>query len=154
MQPDLESGVSRSLRFPVAVHILVALAFWREEYVSSEVLAKTVATNPVVVRRILQALKRAGLVKSRGGVNGGTMLAVEPKKITLLDVCDAAEEAEAGQIHEGHPNCPIAQTIRQVVPGILNEVEAARRDGLQKFTIAELLGEVRKIGKGGVQKTG
>ena len=154
MQPNLESSVSRSLKFPVSVHILVALAFWCDEYVSSETLAKTVATNPAVVRRILQALKRAGLVKSQGGVYGGTMLAVEPKKITLLDVYDAVEEAQAGQIHEGHPNCSIAQTIRQVVPGILDGVEAARRDSLQKFTIAELLGHVHKVRKGGVQKTG
>ena len=78
--------MSRSLKFPVAVHVLVALAYIRDRYVSSEILGKSVGTNPVVVRRMLPALKKAGLIKSQGGVYGGTQLARPPEEITLRDI--------------------------------------------------------------------
>ena len=137
--------MSRSLKFPVAVHVMTALAVWRDNYVSSEVLAKTVATNPVVVRRTLQALKRAGLVKSQGGARGGSMLAVEPKDVTLLDVFESIEELKPAVVHDGHPGCPIAQAVIRAVPAMLDQAEAARREQLDKFTLAEILSGVSSL---------
>jgi len=139
--------LSRSLKFPVAVHVLVALAVWRDKYVSSEVLAKTVATNAVVVRRTLQALKRAGLVKSQGGAQGGSMLAVEPEDVTLLDVFDSVEELKPAEVHDGCPGCTIAKAVIRVVPEMLDQAEAARRAQLDKFTLAEILEDVYKLAK-------
>lgn len=131
--------MSRSVKFPVAVHVLVALAWAGDRYVNSEWLARSVGTNAVVVRRTLQALKKFGLVKSKGGVYGGTRLARPPEEISFRDVYEAMEESEGCHIHEPNVKCCIARTIKDVVPEILNEIEAARRKQLETYTIAQIL---------------
>ena len=134
--------MSRSVKFPVAVHVMVALAYARDRCVNSEWLAKSVATNPVVVRRTLQALKKSGLVESQGGVYGGSRLARPPEEISLRDIFESVEKTESCHIHDPNLKCCIAKTITQVVPEILNEVETARREQLEKFTVAQILDQI------------
>jgi Rrf2 family protein len=122
--------------------VLVALAYFRDRYVSSEILGKSVGTNPVVVRRMLPTLKKAGLIKSQGGVYGGTQLAKPPEEISLRDIFEAVEEAKACRIHDSNQNCCVARTIERVVPDILNEVEEARRQHLDTFSVADILGQI------------
>ena len=131
--------MSRSVKFPVAVHVLVALAWAGNRYVNSEWLARSVGTNAVVVRRTLQALKKSGLVESKGGVYGGTRLTRPPEEISFRDVYEAMEEKEGCHIHQPNVKCCIARTIKDVVPEILNEIEAARRKQLETYTIAQIL---------------
>ena len=59
----------------VAVHVLTLLALSAEERRSSRYLAGSVATNPVVIRRLLAQLAQAGLVESAHGATGGFRLA-------------------------------------------------------------------------------
>ncbi|MEM9314820.1 MAG: Rrf2 family transcriptional regulator [Pseudomonadota bacterium] len=135
--------MSRSQKFPVAVHTLVALAIAGDEFLSSETLARSIDTNPVVVRRILQALKKAGLVCSRGGVYGGASLCRPADEITLLEVCDAVEEPGRCEVHGAGSDCWIAHGIRATIPDILEDAEAARRRFLAARTIGELAVDVR-----------
>lgn len=68
-------------RFAVATHLLVGLGYLpahtplqdpkKGEWVNSAHLAESVNTHPVVVRRILGDLRKAGLVISQQGKNGG-----------------------------------------------------------------------------------
>ncbi|HTJ85257.1 MAG TPA: Rrf2 family transcriptional regulator, partial [Polyangiaceae bacterium] len=81
-------------RFTLAVHILGMLAWVeRERGVSatSEELAKSINTNPVVVRRVLGDLRRAGLVDTKRGVGGGVTLAKTASQITLRNAYEAIE---------------------------------------------------------------
>src|SRR5277367_4251746 len=86
--------VVTSSRFAVATHVLLALSLHRGERLSSAALATTVNTNPVVIRRLLGALQRAGLVETTAGKTGGTELSREPSAITLRDVYEAVNEGE------------------------------------------------------------
>ena len=62
--------MTASSRFPAATHILTALHWNEGELLSSEQLAVTVNTNPVVIRRVMGMLRKAGLV-------GGLLKALE-----------------------------------------------------------------------------
>ena len=81
-----------SSRFSVAVHVLSLLALPEQDGVllTSERMAGSVNTNPVVIRRILGQLKKAGLVEVRPA-SGGTFLTRQPAAITLLEVYRAVE---------------------------------------------------------------
>ena len=79
-------------RFGVAVHVLALLALSADERRSSREIADSVATNPVVIRRLLAQLARAGLVESAHGAKGGFRLARPAAKVTLHDVHRAVEE--------------------------------------------------------------
>ena len=50
-------------RFSTAVHILTLLASMPGERLTSEFIAASVGTNPVVIRRQLASLREAGLVQ-------------------------------------------------------------------------------------------
>jgi DNA-binding IscR family transcriptional regulator len=78
--------MSGNSRFPVAVHVLTALAYRDGESLSSTRLAESVRTNPVVIRRLLIRLGKAGLVEAQVGKSGGVRLARRPESITLLHV--------------------------------------------------------------------
>ena len=75
-----------SSRFTVAVHVLVCIeAFKNSRKVTSGFLASSVNVNPVVIRRILQQLKGAGIVTVARG-SGGADIARPLEEVTLLDL--------------------------------------------------------------------
>ena len=63
-----------SCRFAMAVHVLAVLAYKDGDRVTSSLLAGSVNTNPVVIRRLLLALQRAKLVETRKGAGLGSRL--------------------------------------------------------------------------------
>src|SRR4051812_50067545 len=86
-------------RFAVAIHILLLLACNRAEgKATSEYLARSVNTNPVVVRRITGQLARAGLLRVRRGP-GGSELGRPPRPISPARV-------GRGKNHRGAPPPP------------------------------------------------
>ena len=72
-------------RLAVGLHALTVIAHRAPDVLRSEDIAFSVRTNPVVIRRVLARLHRAGLVQSIRGKAGGFKLARDPKKITGLD---------------------------------------------------------------------
>ena len=68
--------------FNLAVHALVCLSHSRRS-LSSEVLAENICTNPTRVRRVLAGLKKAGMVETREGLDGGYRLCADPAVLAL-----------------------------------------------------------------------
>lgn len=138
--------MSQSTRFPVAVHILVALATKRSEWLNSESLAWSIDTNASMVRRILSALGLAGLVTSQAGVAGGAKLAKDTEEITLLDVYQAVKLKSKVGVHTPNPKCPMGAIIAEPLQDLLNETEQAMHQVLAAKTIAEFSDDtVRRI---------
>lgn len=70
-----------SSRFSVGVHVLTSLATnLVGELLTSDRMAGSVSTNPVVIRRILGLLKQAGLVEVRAAADG-TYLRCDPVRM-------------------------------------------------------------------------
>ncbi|KZE55604.1 Rrf2 family transcriptional regulator [Brevibacillus parabrevis] len=136
-----------SSRFSIAVHILSLLSIDANSHHTSEWIAGSVNTNPVIIRRVLGQLKKAGLVNVRAGA-GGASLARELASITLLDIYRAVEVVEEGQlfhIHD-HPNpaCPVGANIQFVLELILLRAEHAMEAILQSVTMQELVSDLRE----------
>ncbi len=64
--------------FNLAVHALVCLSHSGRS-LSSEALAENICTNPARVRRVMAGLKKAGMVETREGQDGGYRLCVRPR---------------------------------------------------------------------------
>ncbi|MBB4638374.1 Rrf2 family transcriptional regulator [Longimicrobium terrae] len=133
-----------SSRVAVAVHVLAFLAGKRGEAVTSETIAGSVNTNAVVVRRIVGALRNAGLVQVQAGVGGGAQLAREPGDITLLDVYRAVEEKEElFAVHQGSRSCcDIGGNIRSVLQRVFCRAHEAMQSQLSQTTIADVFRDV------------
>lgn len=126
-----------SSKFAVAVHVLTLLAWAGDEPLKSGYVAASVNTNPVVIRRILCALARAGLVTSRTGATGGTRLARPAREITLREVYRAVEPRDIFGAHSQPPSgdCPVGGNIEAVLSKILGEVDTALDAVLERLTI-------------------
>ncbi len=136
--------MNNSTRFTVAVHILTLLAQNSAEPVTSEYLAGSVNTNPVVIRRVLGALRAARLVTSQGGNGGGWRLVGDPQAITLRDVYCAVEDEPLFALHHRPPNphCPVGRHIQGALGGHFAAATRALEAELARTTLADVLREV------------
>jgi len=135
--------MAESVRFAVAVHVLVLLALERAGRTSSS-MAGSVNTNPVVVRRMLGSLRRAGLVRGHGGPGGGFALVKDPRHISLAQIYRAVEGRPLIARHEG-PNraCPIGRNMGSVVEAVSLRAERALLESLGRQSLAAVVGQVR-----------
>ncbi len=133
--------MSANSRFAVAVHVLALMAWAGDEPLKSDYVACSVNTNPVVIRRILCALARAGLVTSQTGAAGGSRLARKAAEITLREVYRAVEPREIFSMHRQRPNqdCPVGVSIEGILAGVLAEVDSAVDGALADMTVAGVL---------------
>jgi Rrf2 family protein len=134
-------------RFAIATHLLTAIALLtrEDEWVTSTVLAGSVNTNPVVVRRLLAQLGKAGLVRARTGKTGGVALARPAAKITLLDVYRAAGEEPVFGLNPNDPNplCPISRCMGRLLDPVQRETSTAVHETLSRHRLSELVARVR-----------
>jgi DNA-binding IscR family transcriptional regulator len=138
--------MSDSQRFPVAAHALAYLAhkgaFDATRAAPSAVLAASVPTNPVVIRRVTALLAKAGLIATRPGASGGSWLLRQPQDIRLDEVLRAVNGcAHLGSPPAGAKGCPVGQHIPRQVGKVLTLADQAASDALSKITIADLLAE-------------
>lgn len=126
--------------FCVAVHGLVYLNH-KACVLSSEELADNICTNPVRVRKIMSKLKKAGLVETREGNEGGYRFCGNPQKISLALVADALEVRfvstgwSSGSIDKP---CLISSGMAAIMDGILEELNQSCLQHLSRITVADI----------------
>jgi Rrf2 family protein len=130
-------------QFAVAVHVLTMLAALPRELRTSEVMAASVGTNPVHIRRVLARLREARFVASRPGPRGGWRLLRSPEDTTLADVWRVMNGADAAVlgVHEADPNCDEGQRIQANLEDIGRRAMAAVEAELETTTLAQLAAE-------------
>lgn len=140
--------MSTNSRFAVAVHVLSLMAWSDEEPLKSEQVAESVNTNPVVIRRMLRELADAGLVVSQTGSLGGSRLANDPAKTTLLDVYQALECGGVFSMHRQPPSrdCPVGVNIETVLGDVFQEVDSAVEQVLGTITIDDVVQRLQPCG--------
>lgn len=130
-----------SSRFTIAVHILSLIKQNPPSDCTSEFMAGSVNTNPVIIRKILSYLKKAGLVEVRRGA-GGAYLLKELHDITLLEVYRAVQVVEEDKLFHFHekpnPDCPIGANIQSVLELILVQAQEAMEQVLESITMDQL----------------
>jgi Rrf2 family protein len=136
--------VAANSRMTIAVHALAWLALaQRQGYdlLTSDQVAASVNTNPVIIRRSLGDLRRAGLVHVRHGAGAGWGLARAAEQITLLDVYDAVGQEQPFGLHHTEPNlqCPVGKGIRPALGQVYGQIEQVMRRELALVSVADVL---------------
>jgi Rrf2 family protein len=136
--------VGVSSRSAVAIHSLTKLAQRIDASLSSAEIAESLASNPVLVRRILGSLRDAGLVRSTEGRNGGWVLAKSPREITLHDAYAAVEDGPVLSRHAHAPSdaCEVGRHMGALLDAEFREAERAMEERLSRTTIADMALEV------------
>jgi Rrf2 family protein len=139
--------MSANSHLTVAIHILSWMALVernRPGPVTSDRIAISVNTNPVVIRRALGLLQKGGLVQSQRGANAGWILAKRPDAITLLDIYNAVEAGPLFALHHSPPNqgCPVGRGIQPTLKTVYASLEGSLRHDLAKTTVAQVLADM------------
>ena len=131
-------------RFAVAIHILTLLARCHPEPLTSVTMASSVTTNPVVLRRLLGDLRRAGLVESRSGHSGGWRLCRQPEQITLLDCYLAVKENALFGLpaQKPSPACTVGKKITHTLCGLFQDAEQALEAQLAQTDLAQVVARI------------
>ena len=138
-----------SMKCSVAVHCLIFIhAAQGRVKVTRGLLAQSTGCNPVVIRNILSALKKAGILTVPRGT-GGAALSRAPSQITLYEIYHALEPKGLSSligIHpcEGRP-CPVAQNIRAVLRRPYRQIEEAIRQTMEGVTLESMLEDFHAV---------
>ena len=121
------------------------LACSRQEVIASQILAASVNTNPVVVRRLLMALRRAGLIETFAGKNGGTRLRRTPERVSLAEIYEAVEPRQVIRVNEREAlsECHVSCNMKRIMSGVAEGTEDAVRRHLRGITLAQLVLKMR-----------
>jgi Rrf2 family protein len=133
-------------QFATAVHVLTALAFNRKSLMSSDALALSVNTNPVVIRRLLSQLTKSSLVETTRGKSGGVQLAKEPNQITLKDVYLALSPTDpmAPRDKSPHKECPVSCSMYSIMTYISIGTQRATLKYLESQKLSDLIKKIPK----------
>lgn len=131
-----------SSRFTIALHIFTCVDTFKDDYkVTSDFLAGSINTNPVIIRKILTQLKNAGLITVARGT-GGITVNRPLSEITFYDVYQAIEPVENGDLFHFHespnPECPVGRNIHRLLDEKLRTIQNAMEDKMKEYTLNDL----------------
>ena len=127
-----------NVRFATAMHILTLLAMQPGELMSSEYIAGSINVNAAVVRKELSNLRNCGLVESKEGKGGGSMLAKPADQILLSDIYQVVRQSSLlGRSNDPNPACPVGKQINAHLEELYSEAEQALIQKLGKKTLAD-----------------
>lgn len=110
-------------------------------------MAGSVNVNPVIIRKLLSQLKAAGLITVQRG-SGGASIAKPLEEITFLDIYNAVECVDDGQLFHFHenpnPQCPVGRNIHKVLDEKLERVQSAMEKEMSKITLADVVSDTKE----------
>jgi DNA-binding IscR family transcriptional regulator len=136
-------------KFSIAIHILLgAVVFKDRRKVTSDFLAASTNINPVIIRKIMGLLRRAGLIEVASGTGGITVIK-KPKEITLKDIYLAVNPIKDGKLFNIHkdsePKCPVGGKIINLLDPYFIRAQNAMENDLAKTTLQDLLTDLNNI---------
>ena len=141
-----------SSRFTIALHILTCIEEFKNDYkITSDFLSSSINVNPVVIRRILQKLKSAGIITVARGNVGSMEINKDLKDITFYDVykaVDCVDDEGLFHFHENpNPLCPVGRNIHNVLDKRLDAIQQAMENEMKKSTLADVINETSQLSK-------
>ncbi|MCG5238701.1 Rrf2 family transcriptional regulator [Azospirillum doebereinerae] len=131
--------MSRDTRLSGVLHVLLHMAE-HQGPVTSEVLARAMQTNAVVIRRTMAGLRKRGYVRSEKGHGGGWSLACDLNTVTLADVYEALDRPPLFAISNRSeaPQCLVEQAVNAALDRALHEAQELLLASFQGVTLAAL----------------
>ena len=126
--------------FNLALHAQVCVRHSRRS-LSSEARAQNICTNPTRVRRVLAGLKKAGMVETREGLDGGYRLTADPATLSLRQVAEAVNARfvdcawRSGDIDW---DCAICSGMAGVMDALYRQLNEQCAAYLSRLTVADI----------------
>jgi DNA-binding IscR family transcriptional regulator len=128
-----------SLRFATAIEVMALLA--KYETLTSVEIAEMLHRHEVIIRRVLNVLKLAGLLIVMKGRSGGCTLAKPTEEITLAEVWSATMGKRWVVEMMAKPPSPRggAKLLNQQLAGLIDMATKSAMRSLDSVTVADVL---------------
>ena len=132
-----------NIDFSIGLHIVGFLASRGGEPATSVIMAKSFGTSPVVLRRVLARLNQSGLVESRRGATGGSVLSRDAKNINLREVYESV--CVSPELFGRHPEGTedISRILGRYINEFYDEAERTMLAHLESISVADMDSEIR-----------
>ncbi len=136
--------MKRDSRLSDVLHVLLHMA-QHNGPATSEVLAKAMRTNPVVLRRTMASLRDQGFVRSEKGHGGGWTLACDLSKVTMLDIYLALGKPAlfAFGNRSDAPDCLVERAVNANLDQALLEAEQRLMTRFGEITLSKLSADLK-----------
>lgn len=131
-----------STKFTIAIHILIATEYFGGEMkVTSDLLSKSIGSNPVIIRNIMSQLRNSKIIDVKRGP-GGIFLTRDLSEISFLDVYKSVETSSSENLFKFHdnpnPSCPVGRYIHLGLDDHLKEIQKKLEDELSSHNLYEV----------------
>lgn len=135
-----------SHRLSDAVHILVYLELLGSN--SGSAIAKSVNSNPSLIRRLIARMTKAGILSRRGQHGEGSIQLNRPaSKVSLLDIYRAVEDhqhfldvdQEVNRLH------PLGRAMPAVLSDEYTRVQRAAEQEMEKISLQSIVDQVQTV---------
>lgn len=136
----------RDSKLSGVLHVLLHMAQHPDRLFTSEEMARSMDTNPVVIRRIMAGLRDRGYLRSEKGHGGGWTLSCDLAKVTFRDIytaLDAPALLAIGNRTES-PGCVVEQAVNAALGSAFDAAEALLLERFGEVTLANLATDVRR----------
>jgi len=132
----------------MAIHIFACIDTFGDRKMTSDFLAGSIGTNPVIVRKLLAQLKNAGLIEVLRGT-GGLVVRKPYEDITFLDIYKAVEAPKGDKMFRFHDdpdeNCLVGKNIHRALDPRLDRLQDTMEKGLESVTLADFLADMSSL---------
>ncbi|KRM67518.1 transcription regulator [Apilactobacillus ozensis DSM 23829 = JCM 17196] len=128
-----------STKFSDSIHLLAFIEVYKDIKITSSVIAISINTSPVVVRRLIIKLRKANIIvndeNKQPSING------EPKNISLFDVFMATEGyADLFKIDKDtNPLCIVGRNIQDILKKYYTEAQNAAYSKLNSLNMQDVI---------------
>lgn len=126
--------------FTIAVHAMVYLNH-KKTMLSSEEIAANVCTNAARIRKVLAKLKKADLVLTKEGLEGGYHLPEQAEETTLCDILEALSELPVSVNWKSGSmdmDCQVASGMAAIMDDIYGQLNQACKEKLKEIKIKDI----------------
>jgi Rrf2 family protein len=135
--------ISAKGRYALAALIFLAQQYNSGEYITTITISEKLGISKIYLEQVFALLKKAELVFSSKGSQGGYKLSRMPREITVLDVLSAVEVSLFEQTHDTVPEkAPeIEKALKDSIFVLLDRIIIKT---LKEITLAELVSEAER----------
>ena len=136
-----------STRFSDAIHLICFLDIYQNQKLTSEFIASSIQTSPVMVRQIMGQLRKVGLLETTRGT-ANPRITKPLGQISLYDVYLALEESDGPHPifeidYDTNPECIVGGNIQGVLENFYEDAKQAAMAKLQQRTIADVVSQIK-----------
>lgn len=137
---QLRGWMKMTGEFAIAVHALVYLNH-KAKTLSSEELAENICTHPVRVRKVMAKLKKARLIETKEGADGGYLFPGDPARVSLRTVSEAVGARFVSAVWrsgDADMECLVASGIADIMDNIYLKLDQLCKNRLEEMTIKDI----------------